>query len=233
MTIPAMTNPAATSKAETLGALLRGRYSCRAFLPDALPTEHILSALSDAQQVPSWCNSQPWQVHICGSEDTERLREALYAHIDSASHDPDIAFPEAYEGAYKDRRRECGWQLYDAVGVTKGDRAASSAQMRENFRFFGAPHFLLITTPKKLGTYGALDCGAYLTALLLAFEARGIGAVPQAAVASYAPFMRDWFDVPQDHDVLVGASFGYPDTAHPANSFRTNRADLSEVVRWR
>ncbi|MFZ7092257.1 nitroreductase [Primorskyibacter sp. 2E233] len=221
------------SETDAFGALLRRRFSCRAFLPGPVPRDVVDAALADAQHVPSWCNSQPWQVHACGAEETERLRAALFQHVTEASHCPDIPFPEAYEGAYKDRRRECGWQLYDAVGVTKGDRAASAAQMRENFRFFGAPHFILITTPKKLGTYGVLDCGAFLTAVLLAFEARGIGAVPQAAVASYSPFMRDWFAVPDDHDVLVGISFGYADMDHPANNFRTNRAALPEVVNWR
>ncbi|WGW05056.1 nitroreductase [Tropicibacter oceani] len=221
------------SDCDALGAILRRRYSCRAFLPDPVPKPVIEAALGDAQHVPSWCNSQPWQVHVCGAEETERLRAALYEHVKTASHAPDIPFPQAYEGAYKDRRRECGWQLYDAVGVAKGDREASAQQMRENFRFFGAPHFLLITTPKKLGPYGVLDCGAYLTAVLLAFEARGIGAVPQAAVASYSGFMRNWFNVPEDRDVLVGASFGYADSAHPANNFRTTRADLAQVVDWR
>ncbi|MFW2545064.1 nitroreductase [Primorskyibacter sp. 2E107] len=221
------------SDSDVLGALLRRRYSCRAYRADPVPRADIEAALRDAQRVPSWCNSQPWQVHVCGADETGRLRGALSAHIKTASHTPDIPFPEAYEGAYKERRRTCGWQLYDAVGVQKGDREGSAAEMRKNFAFFGAPHFLLITTPKKLGPYGVLDCGAYLTALLLAFEARGIAAVPQAAVASYAPFMRDWFDVAADRDVLVGASFGYAEAGHPANSFRTDRADLPEVVDWR
>ena len=221
------------TEANALGAILRRRFSCRAYRPDPVPRDMIEAALRDAQHVPSWCNSQPWQVHLCGAEETGRLRAALMAHIETARHAPDIAFPEAYEGVYKERRRECGWQLYDAVGVAKGDREASGRQMRENFRFFGAPHFLLITTPKKLGAYGVLDCGAYLTALLMAFEARGIAAVPQAAVASYSGFMRDWFDVPGDRDVLVGTSFGYADPDHPANGFRTGRAKLESVVDWR
>ncbi|WP_425100432.1 nitroreductase [Tropicibacter sp. S64] len=222
-----------TTDADTLAALLARRHSCRAFRPDPVPRADVEAALVVAQRVPSWCNSQPWMTHVCGPEETDRLRAALTEHISIAPHSPDIAFPEAYEGAYKERRSTCGWQLYDAVGVTKGDRAGSAAEMRKNFAFFGAPHFLLITTPKKLGAYGVLDCGAYLTALLLAFEARGIASVPQAAVAGFSPFMRDWFAIPDDRDVLVGASFGYSDRDHPANSFRTDRAPLSEVVDWR
>lgn len=222
-----------TSAAETLAATLRARYSCRAFLPDPVPQALIDSAMADAQHVPSWCNSQPWQVIACGQAETDRLRAALYDHVAQASHASDIPFPAAYEGVYKDRRSTCGWQLYEAVRIEKGDRAASGQQMRENFRFFGAPHFVLITTPKALGSYGVLDCGAYVTALLLALEARGIGAIAMASVAGFAPFMRDWFDVTEDRDILCGISLGWPDKDHPANSFRTTRADPAEVVAWR
>jgi nitroreductase len=218
---------------DTFASILKARYSCRGFRPDAVPRAEIDAVLSAAQQVPSWCNSQPWHVTVCGVAETERLREALYPHAAEASHQADVPFPEAYEGPYRDRRRECGWQLYDAVGVQKGDRAASGKQMMENFRLFGAPHFLLVTTPKRLGSYGVLDCGAVVTGVLLGFEARGIASVAMASVAGFSPFMRDWFDVPEDRNVLCGVSFGYADSDHPANAFRTTRAPLAEVVNWR
>lgn len=219
--------------ADVLGDLLRGRQSCRAFRPDPLPRDLIAAALADAQRVPSWCNSQPWQVIACGPGETERFRAALFAHAETARHASDIAFPAAYEGVYKARRSTCGWQLYDAVGVQRGDRAGSARQMRENFRLFGAPQFLLVTTPRALGAYGVLDCGAYVTAVLLALEARGAGAIAMASVAGFAPFVRDWFDIPQDRDVLCGIALGWPDPGHPANGFRTDRAAQDEVVAWR
>ncbi|SPF79994.1 nitroreductase [Pseudoprimorskyibacter insulae] len=218
---------------DTLATLLTSRQSCRGYLPDPVPQSETEAVLTTAQNVPSWCNSQPWHVTACGSEETNRLREALYAHAAQAKHNSDVPFPSAYEGLYKDRRRECGWQLYDAVGVQKGDREGSGRQMMENFRLFGAPHFLLITTPKALGPYGILDCGAFATAVLLGFEARGIGAIAMASVAGFAGFMRGWFDVPDDRDILCGISFGYADQNHPANAFRTTRAPLAEVVDWR
>lgn len=222
-----------TTDAETLGRILRARYSCRAFLPDPVPRELIEGALTDAQHVASWCNSQPWQVHACGAEETARLADALYAHALEAPHDSDIPFPARYEGAYKERRSTCGWQLYEAVGVRKGDREASARQMRENYRFFGAPHFLLITTPKALGAYGVLDCGAFVTAVLLGLEARGLGSIAMASSAGFSPFMRDWFAVPGDRDILCGIACGRADRDHPANAFRTGRAAPDDVVAWR
>ncbi|MCI2399340.1 nitroreductase [Aliiroseovarius subalbicans] len=215
-----------------LDALLSARHSCRAYLPDEVPRDVIVDILTAAGRVPSWCNAQPWQVEVTGKAETDRLRDALFTHAQTASHAPDVPFPAAYSGAHQARRRNCGWQLYEAVGVEKGDRAASTAQMMENFRFFGAPHMALITAPAELGPYAYLDCGGLITAFTLAAQARGLGTIPQAAVASFAPFLRDWFDIGDDRVILAGIAFGYPDKNHPANAFRTDRADLSEWVTW-
>lgn len=73
---------------------------------------------------------------------TEAAKEGLQA--------PEIPFPESYSGKYKHRRSTCGWQLYEAVGVAKGDRAASRQQMLENYRFFNAPQVAILTIPKEL-----------------------------------------------------------------------------------
>lgn len=218
---------------DTLSALLKTRASCRGFRPDPVPRAEIDAVLSDARHVPSWCNAQPWQVIACGPDETERLRGALYAHAQVSGHASDIPFPARYDGPYKARRSACGWQLYAAVGIEKGDRAGSARQMMENFRLFGAPQFLLITTPKELGPYGVLDCGAFVTAVLLGLEARGLGGIAMASVAGFAPFLHDWFGIDADRDVVCGIALGYRDEGHAANGFRTDRAALEEMVDWR
>ncbi|MGP6087351.1 nitroreductase [Antarctobacter jejuensis] len=221
------------SEADVFGQLLEARFSCRGFRPDPVPRPVIEAALGDAQKVPSWNNVQPWQVIALSPVETADFAAALYEHAKSATHDSDIPFPPRYEGVYRERRRACGWQLYDAVGVTKGDRAASGRQMMENFRLFGAPNYLLITTPKDLGAYGVLDCGAYVTALMLALQARGVATIAMAAVASFSPFVRARYGIAEDRDLLCGVALGYADPDHPANSYRTERAGLDEVVDWR
>ena len=102
--------------------------------------------------------------------------------------------------------------------------------MLENFRFFGAPHTAIITTDRALGTYGAVDCGGYVSTLLLTAQALGLGSIAQAAIAMYSDFVREWLDLPEDRLVVCAVTFGYADPEHPANAFRTTRADLSSVV---
>ncbi len=218
---------------DALDRLLSARHSCRAFRPDPVPDATIERIIATAGKVPSWCNAQPWQLVVTRPAETDRLRSALHAHAQTAPQAPDIPFPTAYTGPYKARRSACGWALYDAVGVTRGDRAASARQMLENFRFFGAPHHALVTTEADLGAYGVLDCGAFVTAFTLAAEALGIATIPKAAVAGFSPFLRDWFDLPQARRIVCGISFGYEDRGHPANAFRTTRAPLAETLAWK
>lgn len=221
-----------TSDAQTLERLLINRYSCRGFLAEPLADSVIERILTMAQRSPSWCNAQPWQVIVTKGAATEEFRAALCAHVVKEPAAPDIAFPREYRGAYLARRRACGFQLYDAVGVKRGDRAASAVQMLENYKFFGAPHVAIITTDEALGTYGAIDCGAYVSNFLLAAQSLGVASIPQAALASHSKFVREYFAIGSDRLVVCGISFGYEDRSHKANGFRTDRAPLDEVVRW-
>lgn len=217
----------------TLTTLLTERYSCRAFRSDPVARKTIEQIVTAAGRVPSWCNAQPWQAIVADQSETERFRNALVTHASENSMKHDLEAPKQYTGIYKERRSTCGWQLYEAVGVEKGDRAGSGKQMKENFRLFGAPHVAIITSEADLGPYGVLDCGSFITGFCLAAQSLGIASIPQAAVAGYGRFVHDFFDIPDNRLVLAAISFGFADTDHPANAFRTGRAPLDEVLDWR
>lgn len=215
---------------EVLNSVLDGRYSCRAFQDIAVPLEDIHAIIETAQKVPSWCNFQPWQVHLVAGEVRDTLSEKVMAAAIADEGVPDVPFPQTATGKHKERRRTCGLQLYQAVGVARGDREGSRQQMLENYRFFGARQAVVITTPKELGAYGILDCGAFVTAFMMAAQARGIATIAQASIAEMSEIVREILDIPQDRDVLCAISFGYEDTEHPANKFRTERAALGQVL---
>ena len=216
-----------------LRRLLDERHSCRGFLPKPVPRETIEEILSIAQRTPSWCNAQPWQVLLLSGEATDRFRTALLAHASSSPRaTPDYPWPREYVGRALARRRECGFQLYDAVGVRRGDRAASAKQALENFRFFGAPHVAIVTNDEALGLYGAVDCGAWVSNFMLAAAGFGVASIAQASLVTYGGFVREYFGIAADRRLVCGISFGYEDARHPANYFRTSRAPLSEVVTW-
>ena len=227
-----MTHPPLTHNPTDLATVIEGRSSCRAFRPDPVPRETITRILALAQQSPSWCNTQPWQVAITDGAGTERFRSGLGGYVRSSPQQPDFAFPLEYVGEYRARRKDCAMQLYSSLGIADGDRRSSTGQTMKNFDLFGAPHVAVITTDESLGVYGAVDCGVYVGTFLLAAESLGVAAVPQAALAGCAPYIRSFFDLPADRKVVCAISFGFADSEHPANSFRTPRADVETVVTW-
>src|SRR5687768_6180347 len=119
-------------RADLLDQLARDRYSCRGFRPDPLPRATIDRILEIAQRSPSWCNSQAWQLTVGSAAATERVRNALLAHVQGGgAAQPDLDWPREYRGVYLQRRRECGFQLYAATGVARGDKEAAERQRLE------------------------------------------------------------------------------------------------------
>jgi nitroreductase len=226
-----LASPVRTEEA-ILEQLLEDRFSCRAFRSDPVPRVTIERILTMAQRAASWCNTQPWRVIVTEGEGTEVARRGLSAYAAAHAPTPDLAFPERYEDAALERRRACAWQLYESVGIERGDRAASAQQAAKNFELFGAPHVAIITTERHLGLYGAVDCGLYVQTFLLAALSFGVATIPQAAIAACTPWVREHYELDERRQVLCGISFGYPDRDHPANQFRTERAPLTEVVTW-
>src|SRR5512144_1190966 len=109
--------------------VVRSRYSARKFRREAVAPDTLHTILDLAQQTPSWCNCQPWQVVITRGAATERFRAAMLARAQSgAPAAPDFPFPAGYEGIYRDRRKVCGVQLYQSLGIGKDNRAAAAGQ---------------------------------------------------------------------------------------------------------
>jgi nitroreductase len=218
---------------EVIEQLLAARFSCRAFLPKPVPRATIERILVAAQKTASWCNSQPWRLEITSGEATQKFRQVMYgAASRGRPNSGDFPFPREYRGVYLERRRESGFQLYNSLGIPRGDKAGYARQALENFNLFGAPHVAIVHTDEALGVYGAIDCGGYLMSFMLAAQALGVATIPQAALAFHSEVVRRHFGLGDDRRVVCGISFGYADREHKANSYRTSRAKLADAVRF-
>jgi nitroreductase len=219
------------SRIEVLDQMLRERYSVRAFLPQPVPREMIEEVLRAAQRTASWCNSQPWQVVIASGEAKERFRKAIFSEaVSGGAENFDLPPPREYLGVYLERRRESGFQLYNTLGIARGDKAAYARQALENYNLFGAPHVAIIHSTEALGVYGAIDCGAYVSNFMLSAQALGLGSIAQAALARHSALIRRHFNLADDRRVICGISFGFTDRDHTVNSYRTTRASIAEAA---
>lgn len=115
------------------------RFNCRGFLERPVGEDTIARLLAMAQRTPSWSNVQPWKLAITRGHATERFRDALYAESAKGGEGKsDFAPPSAYNGEYQVRRRECGFALYQAVGVTRGAGCLWCCRLRCLHRQFHA-----------------------------------------------------------------------------------------------
>ncbi len=218
-----------TDVAETFRTLVTGRHSTRGFLPEPVPDEVVEELLQTAQLSPSWCNVQPWRTYLLGGGAVTELSARLMA-VKAVPEQFDVPQPERYTGVHQARRRESGYALYGALGVAREDGQRRLEQAWENYRFFGAPHLAIITSTTLLGSYAYVDTGAYIAHLVLAARSFGLGSIALAAIGGRSDVVRPALRISDDEVVIAGVAFGWEDHDHPANAFRTTRADLDEIV---
>ena len=212
-------------------ALMSTRWSCREFHSYPMPDDLLTRIFTTAQRTASWCNTQPWQVHLLGSDAVTWLGKELTARVsEGAPMEPDLAPPTSYEGVYRDRQRESGLALYNSLGIERSNRTRRDEQMLRNYTFFGAPHVAIITTERTQGTYGAVDVGGYVANLMNAALEVGIASIAQGAIGLFSTVVRDLLDIPEDRLVVCSVALGHAEADHPVNQFRTSRADIDDLV---
>lgn len=212
--------------------LVEERRSVRAFLSTPVAPETLLSVFETAQKAPSNCNTQPWQTVVVSGAAKDRLKKRISTDFLAGKMSMDFPYDGKYEGVYKDRQYDAAKQLYDALGITREDKAARGEAFYRNFEFFGAPHVAFLFLPEPFGLREAADLGMYAQNLMLSLSAHGLASCPQTALSFFADQVREELDIPVSQKLLFGLSFGFEDREHPANACRTGRADITTAVNW-
>lgn len=214
--------------------LMKGRYSCRAYL-DELPSRRKVSeAVEAASFAASSKNTQPWTLHIAIGEACDRVRASLLEAFDSgAPAGADYKYSlEPMPKQLLDRARTCGFALFQHKGIGREDKEARKAHDRENFRLFGAPAVAVLTLPAGGERGNFLDAGQFLSYFMLALREAGYESVPMFSVANHPQVLRNSLAIPDDRLVVCAISFGIADTTAHVNAFRTTREPAESLVSW-
>jgi len=217
---------------EQLAELFGARRSARAFLPDPVEPSLLRTVFEAAQQAPSWCNIQPWNVRLLDQPTTRAVSEALVETAKKAVPTPDVPFPGAYPEPFLARRRACGAALYGAMGIERGDKAGRWSAWLRNYEIFDAPHLAVVTRPATLGEYATLDVGVWLGYLFAAAEAAGLGMCAMASTAAYPQVLRSHLDIPESALDLFGIARGHSDVTSPTNQCATDREPSEASVKF-
>jgi nitroreductase len=234
--------------AGAFATLIRARRSVRDFLPDPVPPELIDAVLADANQAPSWSNTQPYRVAVASGALRDRLAAELCARFDAATAarkrgalgrlrlllrrgapDGDFRTNFDYPHDLQPRRRATGFGLYGVLGIARDDRDARDRQLRRNFEFFGAPTVMFVFVHAGLREFAVLDAGVFLQTLMLSARARGLATCAEGALATWAGPVRAAFDVPPRYKLICGVAIGYA-SAHPVNRYDPGRGDPRDLL---
>ena len=218
-----------SEQAETFLNIVASRRSMRAFKPDPVPRAVIEAVMGGAQQAPSNCNTQPWFVHVVTGDTLEQLRATLPTQFAAGEMALDFPYDGQYDGVYKERQYASATALYDALGISRDEKAARNNWFMRNFTFFDAPAVAFFTLPSQFGLREACDLGMYAQTVMLGLVAHGLGSCPQTSLGFMANVIRPALGLGDHEKLMFGLSFGYP-TETSVNQVQTERAALHDVV---
>jgi len=210
------------------------RHSTRAFLDQEVSLEKINRLLDIARHAPSGANTQPWQVAVVSGDSKNRLQHDI-EHAFSNGVESQIAYqyyPITWTPIYKNRRRECGLQLYSSLNITKEDSEKRAAQWTANYRAFDAPVMLLFFIDPEMETGSFLDYGMFLQSVMLAALEEGLASCPQAALAEYPLIVKESLNLESDAILICGMALGYEDLDAEVNKYRTPRESVDNFTQY-
>ncbi len=211
--------------------VVQSRVSCRGFKSDPVDESVLRDIFTAAQQSPSNCNVQPWQVLVVSGKKKDELKNQLIKNVmTQGKPNPDFNWKVGYEGIHRDRQFGSAAALYGAMDIGREDKTKRQMAMLKNWAFFDAPHVAFFTMDKYLDIMGAVDMGIYAQTLTLLLQEQGISSCMQGALGQFPDPVKAMFELPEERGILFGMSFGYADEKVPANAARTEREVLESSV---
>jgi nitroreductase len=120
--------------------------------------------------------------------------------------------------------------MYNALSIEKDDVESRLKQVRENFRFFGAPVGMIITIDKSFAQNGWGHVGMYLQNLCLVAIDSGLGTCLQESWSIYPQTVKEVIGHNDNEVIWCGVALGYPNKADPINQYRTSRESIDKFV---
>ena len=192
--------------------LIESRYSVRSFLDKDVGFEKVKSILDTANSAPSGGNIQPWKVYVLGNNSkNELITQALNNYDTGVQEDIEFEiYPKPLAEEYKKRRSQCAADMYDALSIARDDIDTRLKQVRENFKFFGAPIGMIVTIDKSFAQNGWGHVGMFLQNLWLTAINEGLGVCLQESWSIYPKTVKKVIDSPDNEMIWCGIAMGYP-----------------------
>ena len=212
--------------------IIKSRYSVRSFTKKNVDIEIIKEILQISACAPSGGNIQPWKVYVVTGNAKEKLIERALSNYDNGVQEKieyEI-YPNPLDEEYKKRRSECAKDMYAALSIEQDDIESRLTQIRENFKFFGAPVGMIITIDKAFAVNGWGHVGMFIQNICLSAIDNDMGTCLQESWSIYPETVKDVLNIPDNEVVWCGIALGYPNLGHPINNYRTSRESIDKFV---
>ena len=215
-----------------LNELIKSRYSVRNFTNDNVDIKTIREILEISSNAPSGGNIQPWKVYVVTGSTKEKLIKKVLNNFDNGVQEKieyDI-YPNPLDEEYKRRRSECARDMYTALSIKQDDTELRLSQIRENFKFFGAPVGMIVTIDSAFAENGWGHVGMFIQNICLSAVDNDMGTCLQESWSIYPETVKDFLNIPDNEVVWCGIALGYPNKEHPINNYRTSRESIEKFV---
>jgi len=212
--------------------IIKSRYSVRSFTKKNVDIEIIKEILQISKCAPSGGNIQPWKVYVVTGNAKEKLIERALSNYDNGVQEKieyEI-YPNPLDEEYKKRRSKCAKDMYAALSIEQDDIESRLTQIRENFKFFGAPVGMIITIDKAFAVNGWGHVGMFIQNICLSAIDNDMGTCLQESWSIYPETVKDVLNIPDNEVVWCGIALGYPNLEHPINNYRTSRESIDKFV---
>ena len=212
--------------------IIKSRYSVRSFTNKNVDIEIIKEILHISACAPSGGNIQPWKVYVVTGDAKEKLIERALNNYDNGIQEKieyDI-YPNPLDKEYKKRRSECARDMYKALSIKQDDIELRLSQIRENFKFFGAPVGMIVTIDKSFAENGWGHVGMFIQNICLSAVDNDMGTCLQESWSIYPKTVKDVLNIADNEIVWCGIALGYPNKDHPINNYRTSRESIEKFV---
>ena len=123
--------------------------------------------------------------------------------------------------------------MYDALSIARDDIDTRLKQVRENFKFFGAPSAFFCFVDRQMGRPQWSDLGMFLQTLMLLAKEAGLDTCAQEAWSMKNDSVSNFLNVDTESNLLFcGMSIGYRDKNAKINELVSERRPIDEWAKF-
>ncbi|NLR09954.1 MULTISPECIES: nitroreductase [Lactobacillaceae] len=207
---------------------LNERHATRWFTDQQIPKATLEKIISAAEKVPSWVNSQPYQVHVVTGKALQSIRQE-HQHLGDVGEHGHSDLPVMARSDWSSQAQDNmkGWSegIAKSVGSdwqkVMGDAAG---------KLYNAQAIVYLTLPEGYSEWSLYDLGAFGMALMLAAKDAGIDSMPAYQFVSFPEEVRHNIQLANNEKLIMGIGLGYRAADATVNRITSTRLPIDQMT---